>query len=117
MAVYEEMFRICRRAGEGSFLSVIKKFGDVESEGVLSFAREGVTFAMDFPNRPKTPALLKTLALGALAAGGALYPAKMNFEDLGQLAACFPDWGRWREQWDLGGGGCQSSWLRRLGLA
>lgn len=113
---YNEMFKLCRQAGEGSFLSVIKKFGGIESEGVLSFPREGITFAMDFPNRANTPQLVRTLSRVALASGGALYPAKMNFESMVQLESSFPAWDSWRKHWDLGGGGCQSSWIRRLGL-
>jgi hypothetical protein len=39
-----------RMSNQGSFLSVIKSFSQIKSKGMLSFPREGVTFALDFPN-------------------------------------------------------------------
>ena len=39
------------RSGEGSFLAVLKTFGDRQPAGLLSFPREGVTLALDFRNR------------------------------------------------------------------
>jgi FAD/FMN-containing dehydrogenase len=110
-SVLGEMFKMCREAGLGSFLSVIKKFGSLPSEGVLSFAREGVTFAMDFPNQAGTGALLQKLGHVALAAGGALYPAKTCF-GRAEMEASFPRWREWREQWDAEAGS-SSEWIKR----
>jgi hypothetical protein len=65
------------RDGSGSFLSVLKTFGDRPSPGMLSFPRPGFTLALDLPNRgARTLALLDTLEGMARDAGGALYPAK-----------------------------------------
>jgi hypothetical protein len=65
------------RAGSGSFLSVLKTFGDVPSAGMLSFPRKGFTLALDFANRgPETFELLEQLETEVREAGGALYPAK-----------------------------------------
>lgn len=64
-------------AGTGSFLSVLKTFGDAPSPGLLSFPRPGLTLTLDFANRgPSTWALLEALEIEAREAGGALYPAK-----------------------------------------
>lgn len=113
---YDEIFKECRRADQGSFLSVIKKFGDVASEGYLSFARPGVTFAMDFPNQDGTVALQARLVRIAMEAGGALYPAKMGIESMDDFERSFPQWASWRAQWDKGGVFAGSAWIARLGL-
>jgi FAD/FMN-containing dehydrogenase len=74
--LYDLLERIAR-SGQGSFLAVLKRFGERRSPGMLSFPRPGVTIALDFPF--KGQATLRLLdALDALVseAGGALYPAK-----------------------------------------
>ena len=64
-------------SGQGSFLAVLKRFGDRPSAGMLSFARPGVTVALDFPLRnASTLRLLADLDAVVADAGGALYPAK-----------------------------------------
>jgi FAD/FMN-containing dehydrogenase len=65
------------RAGAGSFLTVLKTFGDRKPVGMMSFAQPGVTLAVDFPNYGKrTLALLDRLDAIVREAGGRLYPAK-----------------------------------------
>lgn len=65
------------RSGQGSFLAVLKTFGDRPSVGMLSFARPGVTLALDFTNQgEETLALFASLDDIVRDAGGRLYPAK-----------------------------------------
>ncbi len=64
-------------AGMGSFLAVLKTFGQRESIGMLSFAMPGVTLALDFPNEgERTLKLFASLDAIVREAGGRLYPAK-----------------------------------------
>ena len=65
------------RSGEPASLAVLKRFGDLPSPGLLSFARPGLTLAVDFPVRGRpTFALLDELDAIVRDAGGAVYPAK-----------------------------------------
>lgn len=65
------------RTGQGSFLAVLKTFGERESSGLLGFPRPGVTLAMDFPNRgDATERLFGRLDALVRSAGGAIYLAK-----------------------------------------
>ena len=64
------------RSGQGSFLAVLKEFGDRAAPGLLSFARPGTTLALDFPRSAAAFALLDRLDAIVGEAGGALYPAK-----------------------------------------
>jgi hypothetical protein len=65
------------RAGGGSFLAVLKTFGDRAPLGMLSFPQAGVTLALDFPNQgARTLKLFERLDAIVRAAGGRLYPAK-----------------------------------------
>lgn len=72
-----ELLRRIARSGQGSFLAVLKTFGEHEPPGMLSFCRPGATLALDFPNRGKaTLRLFGELDAVVREAGGALYPAK-----------------------------------------
>lgn len=72
----EAMLAAIRRAGNGSFLAVLKTFGERAAPGMLSFAQPGVTLALDFPNRPGTAALFERLDAIVAEAGGRIYLAK-----------------------------------------
>ena len=75
-AAIAEMLAVIARSGEGSVLAVLKTFGDRWPPGLLSFARPGVTLALDFQNRAGIEALFERLDAIVSAAGGRLYPAK-----------------------------------------
>jgi len=73
----QEILAAIRRSGEGSFLAVLKTFGDVESPGMLSFPMPGLTLALDFPNRrERTLRLFERLDAIVREARGRLYAAK-----------------------------------------
>lgn len=108
-----EICGACQKAGQGSFLSVVKKMGEIPSEGILSFARPGVTFAMDFPRGPQTDALMARLRDISLGCGGSIYPAKTRIESMREFELSFPSWRDWRSQWDGQGAG-GSMWIERI---
>lgn len=71
------LLREIGRGRAGSFLAVLKTFGEIRSPGMLSFPRPGATLALDFPNRGETTLkLFERLDAVVAEAGGALYPAK-----------------------------------------
>jgi FAD/FMN-containing dehydrogenase len=73
----QAMLREIRRSGQGSFLAVLKTFGERAAPGMLSFARPGATLALDFPNRgTRTEALFERLDAIVADTGGRLYLAK-----------------------------------------
>jgi FAD/FMN-containing dehydrogenase len=71
------MLEAISRSGEGSFLAVLKTFGNRQSVGMMSFPMPGVTLALDFPNKgTKTQSLLRSLDDIVRSAGGRIYAAK-----------------------------------------
>jgi FAD/FMN-containing dehydrogenase len=73
----DAMLKAIRQSGDGSFLAVLKTFGNRQSMGMLSFPQPGVTLALDFPNQgERTYRLLDKLDKLVQDAGGRIYPAK-----------------------------------------
>ncbi|MBU2828115.1 FAD-binding oxidoreductase [Acidithiobacillus ferriphilus] len=80
-------------AKSGSFLAVLKAFGDRRSPGLLSFPRPGATLALDFPNQgQRTMDLLDNLDKIVTSAGGAVYPAKDARMSGERFRQYFPRW-------------------------
>jgi FAD/FMN-containing dehydrogenase len=76
-AAIQAMLEAIKASGQGSFLAVLKTFGDRASRGMMSFPRPGVTLALDFPNRgAPTHALFDRLDAIVRDAGGRIYAAK-----------------------------------------
>ena len=87
--------------GEGSFLVVLKLFGDKPSPGLLSFPMPGATLALDFPNKGEsTQMLLQRMTDVVLAAGGRVYPAKDATMSGAAFRAGYPDWRKVEAQRD-----------------
>ncbi|MEN0000706.1 MAG: FAD-binding oxidoreductase [Pseudomonadota bacterium] len=71
------MLNASREFGEASFLTVLKRFGDVASPGLLSFPMPGYTLTLDFPNRGQsTLKMLDRLDAITLDHGGRINPYK-----------------------------------------
>jgi FAD/FMN-containing dehydrogenase len=71
------MLREISASGLGSFLAVLKTFGDRPAPGMLSFPMPGTTLALDFPNDGRrTLMLFDRLNAIVREAGGRIYPAK-----------------------------------------
>ena len=72
-----EMLNVISASKNGSFLAVLKRFGDISSPGLLSFPFPGITLALDFPqSNPLTRTLFPRLDAIVREANGRLYPAK-----------------------------------------
>jgi FAD/FMN-containing dehydrogenase len=81
------------RSGLGSFLAVLKLFGGLSSPGMLSFPREGITLALDFPNRgERLEFVFRELDAIVQQAGGRVYPAKDGRMPGTLFRAGYPRW-------------------------
>lgn len=88
-----EILQTIAASGQGSFLSVLKEFGDIASPGLLSFPRPGVTLALDFSNKGEsTLQLLEQLDKITREAHGAVYPAKDARMSSESFTHYFPHW-------------------------
>jgi len=89
------MLAASRKAGQASFLTVLKRFGDIASPGLMSFPVPGYTLTLDFPNKGrKTLALLDDLDRITVEAGGRVNPYKDARMGARTFAASFPQWGQ-----------------------
>ena len=87
----EDLLKRIAASGAGSFLAVLKTLGSKPSPGMLSFPREGVTLALDFPNKgAPTLKLLGELDAVVRAANGRLYPAKDGRMPAAMFRAGYP---------------------------
>ncbi|WP_110949559.1 FAD-binding oxidoreductase [Pseudomonas bohemica] len=94
-AAMGELLRAIADAGQGSFLAVLKRCGDVLSPGLLSFPMPGTSLALDFPQSEH----LQDVVFPRLddivhAAGGRLYPAKDAHMSGADFRRAYPAWER-----------------------
>jgi FAD/FMN-containing dehydrogenase len=88
-----EVLKAITASGLGSFLAVIKVFGDAVSPGIMSFPVPGVTLALDFPIRREVSfALLDRLADITAEFGGRMYPAKDACMRATHFQQFYPQW-------------------------
>jgi FAD/FMN-containing dehydrogenase len=96
--VIDALLQNIAAAKMGSFLVVLKAFGELPSKGLLSFARPGITLAIDFPqNGRRTFELLNALDKLIKQAGGVLYPAKDARMSGADFKTFFPAWQRFQQ--------------------
>ena len=101
-------------SGEGSFLAVLKRFGERPSPGMLSFPQPGLTLALDFPNRGATTLdLLGRLDAIVQDAGGRLYAAKDLRMPRDAFVRGYP---RLNEFAGFIDGACQSEFWKRMSI-
>jgi len=111
-AATEELLRLIRNSGVGSFLAVLKTFGDRPSAGLLSFPMAGTTLALDFPNQgDATLRFLERLDRVVAEAGGRIYPAKDARMSRAMFEAGYPALGEFVAFRDAG---ISSAMSRRL---
>jgi FAD/FMN-containing dehydrogenase len=92
-ATIRKLLELTAQRREGSFLVVLKLFGDRRSPGTLSFPLPGATLALDFPNKGEsTLRLLAQMSEIVLEAGGRLYPAKDATMSAQAFRAGYPAW-------------------------
>ena len=73
----QAMLKEIAQTRDGSFLTVLKTFGNRQPLGMLSFPQPGVTLALDFPNHgSRTLRLFERLDSIVKSAKGRIYPAK-----------------------------------------
>lgn len=109
------LLKAIRRAGAGSFLAVLKRFGD--QDGRFSFPMPGYTLALDFPVNPTTTRLMERLDTITLEHGGRFYLAKdarMRAETFRASDPRIDDFLKARDA--LGANGFQSEQSKRLKL-
>ncbi len=91
--VFREILGRISSSHQGSFLVILKKFGKIASPGLMSFPREGLTLALDFPNRGQTTLdLLEELDGLVQQAGGCVYPAKDARMSAASFQRYYPQW-------------------------
>jgi FAD/FMN-containing dehydrogenase len=91
-----QLLKAITASGLGSFLAVIKVFGDAVSPGVMSFPAPGITLALDFPVRREVSfALVDRLADITAEFGGRIYPAKDACMSAAHFQRFYPQWEQW----------------------
>ncbi len=75
--ILKQIFELIVSSGMSSFLTVLKTFGDIESPGMLSFPKKGITLAIDYRMEgSKTLELLERIDNLLIKNDGRIYPGK-----------------------------------------
>lgn len=98
--VFREILQSISDSRQGSFMAVLKVFGNKISPGMMSFPKPGVTLALDFPNSATTLSLLERIDELTRAAGGVVYPAKDARMSAESFQTYFPQWQEFKKYVD-----------------
>lgn len=86
------VLKVISDSGQGSFLAVLKRCGDIPSPGLLSFPLPGISLALDFPQHSQLLPLFSRLDALVHEAGGRLYPAKDAHMTGKDFRRAYPTW-------------------------
>lgn len=87
-----ELLKVIADSGQGSFLAVLKRCGDIPSPGLLSFPLPGTSLALDFPQKADLIPLFSRLDAIVSESGGRLYPAKDAHMTSHDFRKAYPAW-------------------------
>jgi FAD/FMN-containing dehydrogenase len=87
-----ELLGVIADSGQGSFLAVLKRYGDIASPGLLSFPLPGTSLALDFPQKTDLAPLFARMDAIVRDAGGRLYPAKDAHMSGSDFRQAYPAW-------------------------
>ena len=91
--ILKNLMKEISKTNTGSFLAVLKTFGKLKSPGLISFPIEGITLALDFPQKyVEDNKLFSRLDSLVDEAGGRLYPAKDAHMSKEHFKSAYPGW-------------------------
>ncbi|MCY4263880.1 MAG: FAD-binding oxidoreductase, partial [Gammaproteobacteria bacterium] len=91
----QSLLETAASAGKGSFLAVLKKFGE-SNRNILSFPGPGLTLALDFKREASLFPLLNELDRIVIDHGGRHYLAKDSRLDESVFKAGYPQWKKFK---------------------
>ena len=97
------ILEIITQSRSGSFLAVLKEFGNMKSPGLLSFPKPGYCLALDFPNKGRrTLELIESLDIIVRDVGGSVYPAKDRMMSAESFRQYYPNYTLFTQMIDPG---------------
>lgn len=87
-----QLLKTIADSGNGSFLAVLKRCGECNSPGLLSFPLPGTSLALDFPQSASLEKLFARLDVIVREAGGRIYPAKDAHMSGSDFRTAYPEW-------------------------
>lgn len=112
LAIVNELLIMAKNHNQVPYLSVLKRFGKVQSVGLMSFPQEGYSLAIDFPNcGAKTLELLSEFDVLVTQNQGRIYPAKDARMAASTFASMYPELDNFKRYVDPK---CSSDFWRRV---